>query len=164
MAKPDPKKLKKLLAAIEEFVSTDEDEDEAEDEDEDEDEAPKGKKKPAKKPAKGKKKLAEDEDEDEEEDDDAPTLQQIRSLAVKASKATDGKEKVLAALAKHGSERLTEIDEDEFPALKEMLEKIIDDDDYDPRPKAKKGAKKPAAKKGKKKPADDEDEDEDEDE
>ena len=151
----------KVLEALIEHLNEDEDEN-GEDEDEDEDEKPSRKSK-SKKPA-AKRGRAKDEDEDEngdddgegddEADEDAPTLNEIRKLAVSASKkATDGKEKVLAALQRHGSDRLTEIDEDNYPDLKEMLEKIIEDDDYDPRDSSKK--KKPAAKKTRSKKSED---------
>jgi hypothetical protein len=153
------KKAKAALKALEDFIEEAEGAEAEEEEEEEEEEAPPARK--GKTPAKnrGKKAAAAEEEEEEEEaeeeaDDDAPTLNEIRSLAVKASKkATDGKEKVLAALQRHGTERLTEIDEEHYPALKEMLEKIIDDDDYDPRSKQK--TKVPASKKAKKTKDDD---------
>jgi len=135
----NPKKVKALIKALEEFLQ----ELESEEEEEEEEEEEPVKAKPAAK-KRGKKVVEEEEEEEEENgDDDAPTLNELRTLAVKASKkATDGKEKVLAALQRHGSERLTEIDEEHYASLKETLEKIIDDDDYDPREAKKKPARK----------------------
>jgi hypothetical protein len=149
------KKAKAALKALEDFIeeAAAADEEETEEEEEEE-EAPPAKRGRAKKtPAKRGKKADEEEEEeesdeeaDEEADDDAPTLNELRQLAVKASKkATDGKEKVLAALQRHGTERLTEIDEENYAALKTMLEKIIEDDDFDPRSKQK--TRVPATKK-----------------
>lgn len=137
----DPKKIQTLIKLLTELA---EELEEAEEEEEEEEEAP-PKRGRAKAPAKKSKTVEPEEEEEEEEepDDDAPTLNELRALAVKASKkATDGKEKVLAALQKHGTERLTEVNESKYSDLKEMLDKIIEDDDYDPRAKAKAAKKK----------------------
>ena len=93
----NPKKVKALIKALEEFLQ----ELESEEEEEEEEEEPVKAKPAAKK--RGKKVVEEEEEEEEENgDDDAPTLNELRTLAVKASKkATDGKEKVLAALQRH---------------------------------------------------------------
>jgi hypothetical protein len=140
----DPKKIKVLIKSLEDLLEA-----LNEDEPEEEEDPPPTKRAPVKRGKKVVEEEPEEEEPEEEPDDDAPTLNELRTLAVKASKkATDGKEKVLAALQKHGSERLTEIDEDNYADLKTMLDKIIDDDDYDPRAKQKKPAppKRKAAK------------------
>lgn len=101
----DPKKIKGLIKNLEDLLAAlkepeDEPEEVEEEDDDDDDDPPPTKRAPVKK---GKK--VEETEEEPDDDDDAPTLNELRSLAVKASKkATDGKEKVLAALQKHGSE------------------------------------------------------------
>jgi hypothetical protein len=162
------KKAKAALKFLEDFIEEAEgaEDDSGEGEGEDEEDDPPPKKRGAKKTA-AKKRTEEDDGDDDSGDDDAPTMNQVRALAVKASKkATDGKEKVIAALEKHGSEKLSDIDEEKYPELIEMLQQIMDDDDFDPRedeeddpPPKKRGAKKtkPAAKKRGGKKGDDED-------
>jgi len=141
----NPKKVQALIKSLEDLLESLKEPEE--EEEEEEEEAPVKRTRTTKKTKKVVEEEEEEETEEEEEDDDGPTLNEIRALAVKASKkATDGKEKVLAALQRHGTERLTEIDEENYPALKAMLDKIIKDDDFDPRATGKKAAAKKTKK------------------
>jgi hypothetical protein len=61
------------------------------------------------------------------------TIDDLRAECVKLAKADDeGKEKIVAALQRHGAERLGELPEDRYPDFLAMLKKISDEG-FDPR-------------------------------
>lgn len=61
------------------------------------------------------------------------TLDDLRAACVAIAKADEeGKEKIVAALQRHGAERLGELAEDHYAAFQAML-KSVADDGFDPR-------------------------------
>jgi hypothetical protein len=61
------------------------------------------------------------------------TIDDLRAECVKLAKADDeGKEKIVAALQRHGAERLGELDESRYAEFLDMLKKISDEA-FDPR-------------------------------
>ena len=63
----------------------------------------------------------------------AITLDDLRAACVAIAKADEeGKEKIVAALQRHGAERLGELSEDHYAAFQDMLKRVADDG-FDPR-------------------------------